>query len=92
MHNIKDMDLQRHGLHTPPFLLMVSPTPPVQSVDAYVRTLGQSCDNQMKRGWPFSIRMGLCHTRGSRAWEPRYNVSDPVKESFVSLKTIVFLL
>ena len=50
MSNIKDVDLQRQGLHSPPFLLIVSPTPPVQSVDAYVRTLGQSRDNQMKRG------------------------------------------
>ena len=30
-------------------LLIVSPTPPVQSVDAYVRTLRQSRDNQKKR-------------------------------------------
>ena len=34
---IKDVDLPRHAWDTPPFLLIVSPTPPVQSVDAYVR-------------------------------------------------------
>ena len=35
---IKDVDLPRHAWDTPPFLLIVSPTPPVQSVDAYVCT------------------------------------------------------
>ena len=43
-------------------------------VDAYVRTLGQSRDNQKKRGWPYSMSMGLCPTRASRAREPRYKV------------------
>ena len=49
MSNVKDVDLARHAWDTPPFLLIVSPTPPVQSVDAYVRTLGQSRDNQTKK-------------------------------------------
>ena len=39
-------------------------------VRTYVRTLGQSCDNQMKRGWQYSMSMGLCSTRASRAWKP----------------------
>ena len=69
---IKDVDLPRHAWNTPPFLLIVSPTPPVQSVDAYVRTLGQSLDNQTKRGWPYSMSMGLCPTRASRARECGY--------------------
>ena len=69
---IKDVDLPRYAWDTPPFLLIVSPTPPVQSVDAYARTLGQSCDNQTKRGWPYSMGMWLCPTRASRAREPRY--------------------
>ena len=34
---IKDVDLPRHAWDTPPFLFKVSPTPPIQSVDAYVR-------------------------------------------------------
>ena len=80
MSYIKDVDLPRHAWDTPPFLLIVSPTPPIQSVDAYVRTyvrmyvrtLGQSRDNQTKRGWPYSMGMGLCPTRASRAREPRY--------------------
>ena len=55
---------------TPPFLLIVSPTPPVQSVDAYVRTLGQSSDNQTKRGWLYSMSMVLRPSRAARAWEP----------------------
>ena len=36
---IKDVDLPRHAWDTPPFLLIVSPTPPVQSVDAYARSI-----------------------------------------------------
>ena len=46
MSNVKDVDLPRHAWDTPPFLLIVSPTLSVQSVDAYIRTLGQSRDNQ----------------------------------------------
>ena len=42
MANIKDMGLPRHTWDTPPFLLIVSPTLPVQSVDAYVRTYARS--------------------------------------------------
>ena len=72
MSYIKDEDLQRHAWDTPPFLLIVSPTTPVQSVDAYVRTLGQSRDNQTKRAWPDYMSIGLCPTRASRAREPRY--------------------
>ena len=72
MANVKDVDLLRHAWDTPPFLLIVSPTLPGQSVDAYVRTLGQSRDNQKKRGWPYSMSMRLCPTRASCAREPRY--------------------
>ena len=76
MSYIKVVDLPRHAWDTPPFLLIVSPTPPVQSVDAYVRayvrTLGQSRDNQTKRGWPYSMSMGLRPKRAKRAWEPGY--------------------
>ena len=36
---IKDVDLPRHARDTPPFLLIVFPTPPVQSVVAYVRSV-----------------------------------------------------
>ena len=42
MANIKDMGFPRHTWDTPPFLLIVSPTLPVQSVDAYVRTNARS--------------------------------------------------
>ena len=71
MSNIKDVDLQRHAWDNPSFLLIVSPTPPIQSINAYVRTsLGQSRDNQTKRGWPYSMSMGLCHTRASRVGAP----------------------
>ena len=39
MSYIKDEDLPTHAWDTPPFLLIVSPTLPVQSVDAYVRSV-----------------------------------------------------
>ena len=42
MANIKDMDLPRHTWDTPPFLWIVSPPLPVQSVDAFVRTYARS--------------------------------------------------
>ena len=38
MSYIIDVDLPRHAWDTPPFLLIASPTLPVQSVDAYIRT------------------------------------------------------
>ena len=78
MANVKDVDLPRHAWDTPPFLLIVSPTLPVQSVDAYVRTLGQSRDNQTKIGWPYSMSMGLCPKRASSAREPRFYRGNPV--------------
>ena len=57
----------RHAWDTPPFLLIVSPTPPVQSVNAYVRiyerTLGQSRDNQTKRGWVWGSGPAIIETR-----------------------------
>ena len=40
--NIKDVDLPRHAWDTRPFLLIVSPTLPVQSEDAYLRTYVRS--------------------------------------------------
>ena len=45
MSNKKDVDLPRHAWDTPPFPLIVSPTPPVQSVDAYVRTYVRSVNH-----------------------------------------------
>ena len=74
-----------------PFLPFYSPTLPVQSVDAYVRTLGQSRDNQTKRGWPYSMSMGPCPTRASRAREPRYNVCRLLKSTVFHHLPVVFL-
>ena len=42
MANVKDVDLPRHAWDTLPFLLIVSPNLPVQSVDVYVRTYVRS--------------------------------------------------
>ena len=42
MSDVKDVNLPRHAWDTPPFLLIVSPTLPVQSVDEYVRTYVRS--------------------------------------------------
>ena len=56
----------------PPSLLIVSPTPPL-TICRHVRTLGQSRDNQTKKGRPYSMSMGLCPTGPSRPWEPAIN-------------------
>ena len=45
MSNVKDVDLPRHAWDTPPFLLIVSPTLPVQSVHEYVRTYVRSVNH-----------------------------------------------
>ena len=74
MANIKDMGLPRYTWDTPPFLLIVSPTLPVQSVDAYVRTYVRSVSHvTIKRKevvhilWVWgSVPRALC------AREPRY--------------------
>ena len=51
-----------------PFDSLPYPTRTIcRRVRTYVRTLGQSRDNQTKRGWPYSMSMGLC----LRAREPR---------------------
>ena len=69
--HLKYVDLPRHVWDTPPILLIVSPTPPVQSVDAYVRTyvrtLGQSRDNQTKRLTIFHEYGALSHARFAHA-------------------------
>ena len=44
---------------------------PTLAICRCVLTLGQSRDNQMKRGWPYFMSMGLCPTR---AWEPCYKL------------------
>ena len=72
---IKDVDFPRHTWDTPPFFSIASPTPPVQSVDVYVRTYARSITWQPnERGWPYSMSMGLCPRRASRAREPRYQL------------------
>ena len=58
---------------TPPPLPFDSLPYPTITICRRVRTLGQSRDNQMKRGWSYSMSMGLCPTRASREWEPRHN-------------------
>ena len=69
---IKDVDLPRHAWDTPPFLLIVSPTPPVQSVDAYVRTYARSVTWQPneKRLTIFHEYGALSHARFARAGAP----------------------
>ena len=75
MSNIKDVDLPRHAWHTPPFLLIVSPTPPVQFVDEHVRT-----DVARSITWqPNEKRLTILYEYGalSRAREAR--VGAPLK-------------
>ena len=56
-----------------PFLPFDSLPYPTLTIWRGVRTLGKSRDNQTKKGLPYSMSMGLCPTRDSRKWEPRYN-------------------
>ena len=58
MSNIQDVDLPRHAWDTPPSL--DSLPYPTLTVCRRVRTFGQSRDGQTKRGWPYSMSMGLC--------------------------------
>ena len=77
---IKDVDLPTHPWDTPPFLLIVFPTPPVQSVDAYVRmyvrtyvrTYARSVTWQPneKRLTIFHEYGALSHARFARAGAP----------------------
>ena len=64
MSNVKDVDLARHAWDTPPFLLIVSPTPPVQSVDAYARSI--TWQPNEKRSTIFYEYGALPHARLSR--------------------------
>ena len=72
MANVKDVDLLRHAWDTPPFLLIVSPTLPVQSVDAYVRTYARSVTWQPKekRLTIFHEYGALSHARFAREGAP----------------------
>ena len=68
MSNVKDVDLARHAWDTPPFLLIVSPTPPVQSVDAYVRTYARSITWQPnEKRLTIFYEYGALSARGSPA-------------------------
>ena len=60
--NIQDVDLQRHAWHTPPSLLIVSTTPPLQFVDAYVRTYVRSITWQ-----PNEQRLTIFYEYGARS-------------------------
>ena len=58
---------------TPPFLLIVSPTPPVQSVDAYVRTQVRSVNHVTTKGKRLTIFYeygALSHARFARVGAP----------------------
>ena len=72
MSNVKNVDLARHAWDTPPFLLIVSPTPPVQSVAAYVRTYARSTTWQPneKRLTIIYEYGALSHARFARAGAP----------------------
>ena len=68
------MGLPRHTRDTPPFLLIVSPTLPVQSVDAYVHTYVRSVSHvTIKRKEVVHILWVWGSVpRALRAREPRY--------------------
>ena len=68
MSYIKDVDLPRHAWDTPPFLLIVSPTPPIQSVDACVRTYVRTYERTYARSvtWqPNEKRLTIFHGYGA---------------------------
>ena len=67
---------------------------PTRTICRRVRTLGQSRDNQTKRGWPYSISMGLCPTRASRLGAPliRTLISDSICVLCVLLLFLLLLL
>ena len=70
MSYIKDEDLPRHAWDTPPFLLIVSPTPPVQSVDAYVRSVNHVTTKRKKVDhipWVWGSVTRALRARGSPA-------------------------
>ena len=70
-------------LRHPSLLLIVSPTPTVQFVDAYVRSYARSITWQPnERGWPYSMTMGLCPKPASRGWEPRYYIRSTLSTCF----------
>ena len=70
MSKIQDMDLPRHAWGTPPSLLIVSLTPPLQSVDAYVRTYLRSV-NQVTITWRKEVDH-ILWVWGSVPRAPRY--------------------
>ena len=60
MSNIQDVDLPRHAWDTSPSLLIISLTPPLQSVDAYVRMYARSVTWQ-----PNEKRLTIFHEYGA---------------------------
>ena len=63
MPYIKDVDLSTHAKDIRPFLLTVSPTQPVQSLDAYVPTYAQSITWQ-----PNEKRLTIIHEHGALSY------------------------
>ena len=73
MSDVKDVDLPRHAWDTPPFLLIVSPTLPVQSVDEYVRTYVRSVNHvtTKRKDVDHILSVGaLYHARFARVGAP----------------------
>ena len=77
---IKDVDLPRYAWDTPPFLFIVSPTPPVQSVDAYVRSVNHVTTKRKEVDhipWVWGSVPRALRARGSsaknRRWVPLFS-------------------
>ena len=100
MANIKDMGLPRLTWDTPPFLLIVSPTLPVQSVDAYVRTYVRSVSHVTTKRkkvdhilWVWSSVPRALRARGSPAINSIVNNKWPVFDwKQLQIKEILCLL
>ena len=65
----KRCGLDRRAWDTPPFLLIVSPTPPVQSVDAYVRSVSHVTTKRKEVDQNLWV-WGLFHARFAHVGAP----------------------
>ena len=82
---IKDVDLPRHAWDTPPFLLIVSPTLPVQSVDEYVRTYARSITWQLnENSLTILFEYGAPGVRGSPATNKSCHIKQRTRECYIS--------
>ena len=85
MVNVKDVDLPRHAWDTPPFLLIVSPTLPVQSVHEYVRTYARSITwHPNENSLTILYEYGALRGRGSPTTDKSCHIKQRTRECYIS--------